>query len=104
LSPVGTALVDAGIAGGPSYDNDAKKMTAWRSVLDTKRNRIVFVDTDGSLWLLPLTLSGWQRVVPAGAPPPAYTQYVYDAANDALVGWSASPRIAGGDDVTGTTR
>src|SRR5690606_9063355 len=26
LSPVGTALVDAGIAGGPSYDNDAKKM------------------------------------------------------------------------------
>ncbi len=43
-------------------------------------------------------------MTPTGTPPPAYTQYVYDAANDALVGWSASPRIAAGDTPTGTTR
>jgi len=37
---------------------DAAKMTAQRSALDTKRNRIVYVDTDGSLWALPLSLTG----------------------------------------------
>ena len=44
------------ITGGPQWDfgtrteMDSAKMTAWRSVLDSKRNRIVYVDVDGSLW------------------------------------------------------
>jgi hypothetical protein len=101
-------MVYANVPSGPTWDGgiapDAKKMTAWRSDLDTKRNRIVYVDTDGSLWALPLDLSGWQHLVTTGGPPPALTQYVYDRGNDALVGWSSSPRIAGGDSVAGTTR
>ena len=47
---------------------------------------------------------GGSILTTSGGPPPAFTQYVYDVANDALVGWSASPRIAGGDTVPGTTR
>jgi len=108
LSPLGTALVPANVPPGPTWDGgiapDAKKMTGWRSDLDTKRNRIVYVDTDGSLWALPTNLSGWQHFNTTGGPPPAYAQYVYDRANDALVGWSASPRVAGGDTTVGTTR
>ena len=96
LSPPGASMVSANVAPGPTWDGgvgpDAKKMAAWRSALDSKRNRIVYVDTDGSLWALPLTLSGWQHLTTSGGPPPVYTQYVYDVANDALVGWSASPR------------
>jgi len=63
------------ISGGPQYDigtrteMDSAKMTAWRSVLDSKRNRIIYVDTDGSLWLLPLSLTGWQKVTTSGAKP-----------------------------------
>ncbi len=106
--PPAAAMVAANVVPGPTWDGgvapDAKKMTAWRAALDSKRNRIVYVDTDGSLWALPLNLSGWQHLTTSGGPPPAYTQYVYDVANDALVGWSASPRVAGGDTVPGTTR
>ncbi len=41
LAPVGSTLVDTGITGGPEFSaNAATKMTAWRSALDTKRNRI----------------------------------------------------------------
>ncbi|HKW81483.1 MAG TPA: PKD domain-containing protein, partial [Casimicrobiaceae bacterium] len=108
LSPLATAMVSAKVPPGPTWDGgiapDAKKMTAWRSVLDSKRNRIVYVDTDGSVWALPLSLTGWQHLTTTGSPPPPLTQYVYDVANDALVGWSASPRIAGGDPTPGTTR
>jgi len=108
VDPPASVMVSAGISGGPEWDTtaykDAKKMTAQRSALDTKRNRIFYVDTDGSLWILPLTLTGWEKVTPAGTPPPPYMQYVYDAANDAIVGWSASPRIAVGDTVAGDTR
>jgi len=108
LSPLASSMVLTNVAPGPTWDGgiapDAKKMTGWRSDLDTLRNRIIYVDTDGSLWALPLSLSGWQHIGTTGGPPPALTQYVYDRANDALVGWSASPREAGGDTVTGTTR
>ncbi len=108
VSPPASAMVSANVPPGPTWDGgiapDAKKMTHWRSALDTARSRIVYVDTDGTLWALPLTLTGWQHLTPTGTPPPAMTQYVYDAANDALVGWSASPRVAGGDTVPGTTR
>ncbi len=51
-----------------------------------------------------MSLTGWQHVTTSGTPPPAYTQFVYDAANDAIVGWSASPRVSGGDPIPGTTR
>lgn len=108
LAPLGSALVYANVPPGPTWDGgiapDAKKMTAWRSDLDTKRSRIVYVDTDGSIWALPTNLSGWQHLSTTGGPPPPLTQYVYDRANDALVGWSASPQIAGGDSTPGTTR
>ncbi len=108
LSPPGSSLTSANVPDGPTWDGgivpDAKKMTAWRSDLDTKRNRIVYVDTDGSLWALPLNLSGWVHLSTTGGPPPALTQYVYDRADDALVGWASSPRIAGGDTTPGTTR
>ena len=110
LDPVASSMVAVPISGGPPWDagtqamKDAAKMTAQRSALDSKRNRIVYVDPDGSLWVLPLTLTGWQKVATTGGPPPAYTQYVYDEAADALVGWSASPRIAVGDTVPGVTQ
>ncbi len=104
LQPVGNAWVNVNIAGGPAFTTDTQKMTSWRSTLDTQRNRIVYVDTDGSVWALPLSLSAWQHVATSGGPPPARTQYVYDAAHDALVGWSSSPRIADGDTTPGTTR
>lgn len=104
LQPVGAAWQATSVTGGPNYNTDFKKMAAWRSVLDTPRNRILYVDSDGSLWALPLSLTAWQRITTSGTPPPQGTQFVYDAANDAIVGWSASPRIAGGDPVPGTTR
>jgi hypothetical protein len=108
LDPPASSMVYANVPEGPTWDGgiaaDAKKMTAWRSDLDTRRDRIVYVDTDGSLWALPLDLSGWQHFSTTGGPPPALTQYVYDRANDALVGWSSSPRVAGGDSKPGTTR
>jgi hypothetical protein len=108
LAPPASSMVYANVPDGPTWDGgiapDAKKMTAWRSDLDTRRNRVVYVDTDGSLWALPLDLSGWQHLGTTGAPPPALTQYVYDRVNDALVGWSSSPRIAGDDPAPGTTR
>jgi hypothetical protein len=108
LAPLASSMLYANVPDGPTWDGgiapDAKKMTAWRSDLDTKRNRIVYVDTDGSLWALPLDLSGWQHIGTTGGPPPALTQYIYDRANDALVGWSSSPRIADGDPLPGTTR
>jgi hypothetical protein len=108
LSPPASSMVLANVSPGPTWDGgiapDAKKMTGWRSALDSKRDRVVYVDTDGSLWALPLNLSGWQHLVTTGGPPPAFTQYVYDVGNDALVGWSSSPRVAGGDTAPGTTR
>jgi hypothetical protein len=104
LQPVATRWQSAGVSGGPSYGSDVKRMTAWRTVVDSARSRMIFVDTDGSLWALPFSLSGWQRIATSGTPPPSMTQYVYDAANDAIVGWSGSPRIAMGDSPTGTTR
>ncbi|MEP7216130.1 MAG: PKD domain-containing protein, partial [Anaerolineaceae bacterium] len=104
LSPVASSMVDANLLGGPAFSTAATKMTAWRSALDSKRNRIVYVDSDGSLWALPLALSGWQHLGTTGGPPPIMTQFVYDVVNDALVGWSASPVIAPGDPAPGTTR
>ena len=108
LAPLASSMADAKVPDGPTWDGgiaaEAKKMTAWRSDLDTKRNRIIYVDTDGSLWVLPLDLSGWQHLSTTGGPPPALTQYVYDRTNDALVGWSSSPRVAGGATEPGTTR
>lgn len=104
LDPVATAMTWMNVPAGPAWDppsgsgpGAAQKMTHWRSDLDTARNRIFFVDVDGSLWFLPLpALSAWQNVVPAGPVPPVHTQYVYDREHDCIVGWSAANAIAGG--------
>ena len=105
LQPVATAWHYETVPGiAPTYATDVQKMTAWRSALDSTRNRILYVDTDGSLWALPLSLSGWQHIATTGTAPPATTQFVYDAANDTLVGWSASPSVVADDGITGTTR
>lgn len=104
LDPVATAMTYMNVSGGPAWDppsgsgpGAAQRMTAWRSDLDTKRNRIFFVDVDGSIWFLPLpALYEWQRVVPSGPVPPIHTQYVYDREHDCIVGWSAANAIAGG--------
>ncbi len=105
LQPVATAWHYETVPGiAPTYATDFQKMTAWRSALDASRNRIVYVDTDGSLWALPLSLSGWQHIATTGTAPPVTTQFVYDAVNDTLVGWSASPSEVVDDGVTGTTR
>ena len=100
VDPPASVMVSAGLAGGPEWDTtiykDAKKMTAQRSGLDAPRNRIFYVDTDGSLWFLPMSLSGWQHVTPSGPMPPAHTQYVYDQSTDSIVGWSAANAVAGG--------
>ncbi len=104
LAPPGAGWVSAGVTTGPRFTNDTQKMTAQRSVLDTKRNRIVYVDTDGSLWTLALSPFVWQRVATTGTPPPPRTQYVYDADNDVIVGWFASPNIAAGESLPGPRR
>jgi hypothetical protein len=97
LQPVDTRWRGTSVTGGPVFNSDIKKMTAWRTFLDTPRNRIVYVDVDGSLWTLPLSLSGWQRITTNGTPPPAATQFIYDVANDAIVGWAAGDRVSAGD-------
>jgi hypothetical protein len=104
LAPIGTGWVSANVTNGPRFTNDTQKMTAQRSALDAKRNRIVYVDTDGSLWALALASFTWERIATTATPPPARTQYVYDIANDALVGWTASPNIAAGEDLPGPRR
>ncbi len=105
IDPVATTMVTVPVAGGPSWEaSAASRMTMWRSALDTRRNRILYVDIDGSVWALPLTLAGWQKIATLGTSPPELTQYVYDASVDALVGWASSPRLAGGDPAPGTVR
>lgn len=102
LDPPASAMTPVSINGArpswdPPTDGAAQRMTAWRSDLDTARDRIFFVDVDGSLWFLPLpALNAWQRVVPSGPVPPVHTQYVYDREHDCIVGWSAANAIAGG--------
>ncbi|GIK85341.1 MAG: hypothetical protein BroJett026_08220 [Betaproteobacteria bacterium] len=104
VDPVANTMTTVPVSGGPSWGTEASRMTAWRSTLDTRRNRILYVDVDGAVWALPLTLTGWQKLTPSGTPPPDLTQYVYDASVDALVGWASSPRLAGGDTTPGSYR
>lgn len=102
LDPPASALVHAGLTGGPNWSpstsavNAAQKMTAWRSGLDAARDRVWFVDVDGSLWVLPCALTGWQKLATIGTPPHIYTQYCYDPTRDTIYGWTPSSMVAGG--------
>lgn len=105
LNPVQTVLVPTGATGGPTYGSDIPKFTAWRSFLDTLRNRVCYVDLDGSMWVSQLpALSSWQHIPTTGAAPPMLTEYVYDASTDSAIGWAASPQGSDGDNTPGTYR
>jgi hypothetical protein len=105
LDPIGSQWRPASVTGtGPSYASDALKMTAWRSVYDPARKRILHVEGDGSLTELKLPPTQWNHISTTGGPPPVTTQYTLDVAHDAIVGWSASPSTVSGDGATGSTR
>ena len=101
VDPPAATMTYANIPAGPTWDGgiaaEAKKMTMQRSGVDLLRKRIVYVDTDGTLWTLPLDLStGFAHVTTTGTMPPPMTQFVVDPVGDRVIGWSASSMIAGG--------
>lgn len=95
LQPFGTSMAVVPNAGaGPLWDSDARKMTSYRTAHDTKRDRVIYVDTDGSLWIVPLSLaSGWQHIFTTGQKPDPLTEYVYDEEDDEIVGWTSSQKM-----------
>lgn len=97
LQPIGAGWINANVAGGPSFPWDFTKQTMQRSFKDTLRNRLGYVDLDGSLWFLSLTPTmAWTHITVPGQAPAAYCQFDYHAGKDMIIGWSASSMIAQG--------